>query len=79
VLVADAGYGEAGGFRQALSERGIHYAVQVAHTVTAYPLDVERSTVAYAVTALTRRRPTGSPHPLSGPCCVRPARPRHDG
>jgi SRSO17 transposase len=47
VLVADAGYGDAGQFRQGLSERGIHYAVQVAHTITAYPLDVERTTVPY--------------------------------
>nr|WP_221383425.1 IS701 family transposase [Actinoplanes polyasparticus] len=47
VLVADAGYGDAGQFRQALAERGIDYAVQVAHTVTAYPLDVQRTTVPY--------------------------------
>ncbi|MEU8815203.1 transposase [Actinoplanes sp. NPDC048796] len=30
MLVADAGYGDAGQFRQALAERGIDYAVQVA-------------------------------------------------
>jgi SRSO17 transposase len=47
VLVADAGYGDAGEFRQALADRGIDYAVQVAHTITAYPLDVERTTVPY--------------------------------
>jgi SRSO17 transposase len=47
VLVADAGYGDAGEFRQALADRGIDYAVQVAHTVTAYPLTVERTTVPY--------------------------------
>jgi SRSO17 transposase len=47
VLVADAGYGDVGEFRQALAERSIDYAVQVAHTVTAYPLSVERTTVPY--------------------------------
>jgi SRSO17 transposase len=47
ILVADAGYGDAGEFRQALAERGISYAMQVAHTVTAYPLTVERTTVPY--------------------------------
>jgi SRSO17 transposase len=47
VLVADAGYGDVGQFRQALADRGIDYAVQVAHTVTAYPLEVERTTVPY--------------------------------
>ena len=47
VLVADAGYGDAGEFRQALAERGIDYAMQVAHTITAYPLEVERTTVPY--------------------------------
>ena len=47
VLVADAGYGDAGQFRQGLAERGIDYAVQVAHTITAYPLEVERTTVPY--------------------------------
>jgi SRSO17 transposase len=47
VLVADAGYGDAGEFRQSLAERDIDYAVQVAHTVTAYPLGVERTTVPY--------------------------------
>jgi SRSO17 transposase len=47
VLVADAGYGDAGQFRQALADRNIDYAVQVAHTVTAYPLEVERTTVPY--------------------------------
>lgn len=47
VLVADAGYGDVGEFRQALAERGIDYAMQVAHTITAYPLEVERTTVPY--------------------------------
>jgi SRSO17 transposase len=47
VLVADAGYGDAGEFRQALADRDIDYAVQVAHTVTAYPLEVERTMVPY--------------------------------
>jgi SRSO17 transposase len=47
VLVADAGYGDAGQFRQALADRDIEYAMQVAHTVTAYPLTVERTTTPY--------------------------------
>jgi SRSO17 transposase len=37
LLVADAGYGEAGEVRQSLEERDIPYVVQVASTVTAYP------------------------------------------
>ncbi|MEU8232576.1 transposase [Actinoplanes sp. NPDC048967] len=45
MLVADAGYGDAGEFRQCLAARGIGYAVQVAHTVTAYPLSAGRTTV----------------------------------
>jgi SRSO17 transposase len=48
VLVADAGYGDAGQFRQAPADRNIVYAVQVAHTVTAYPMSVERTTVPYS-------------------------------
>jgi SRSO17 transposase len=47
IMVADAGYGDAGEFRQALTERGITYAVQVSHTVTVYPMTVERTTVPY--------------------------------
>jgi hypothetical protein len=46
-LVADAGYGDVGEFRQALAQRGIGYAMQVAPTVTAYPLSIERTTVPY--------------------------------
>jgi SRSO17 transposase len=46
-LVADAGYGDPGEFRQSLGERDIEYAMQVAHTVTAYPLTVERTTAPY--------------------------------
>jgi hypothetical protein len=48
VLVADAGHGDTGQFRHALADRGIDYAVSVAHTLTAYPLTVERTTAPYS-------------------------------
>ncbi len=38
-VVADAGYGDATGFREALTERGLTYAVAVKATTTAHPGD----------------------------------------
>ncbi|WP_434592565.1 IS701 family transposase [Streptomyces sp. A5-4] len=38
-VVADAGYGDATGFREGLTERGLAYAVAVKGTTTAYPGD----------------------------------------
>ena len=46
-LVADAGYGEIGEFRQGLEDRDIRYVVQVACTVTAYPESVQRTAPPY--------------------------------
>jgi SRSO17 transposase len=40
VLVADAGYGEVGEFRQGLDDRGIGYVVQVKADTSAYPEQV---------------------------------------
>lgn len=37
VLAADAGYGDAGGFRHGLSERDIPYAVQISVTLSVLP------------------------------------------
>lgn len=47
LLVADAGYGEIGEFRQGLEERDIPYVVQVSSTVTAYRHTTQRSAPAY--------------------------------
>lgn len=48
LVVADAGYGEIGEFRQGLAERGVDFVVQVAHTVTAHAAQVQRTTVPYS-------------------------------
>jgi SRSO17 transposase len=45
VLVADAGYGEVGAFRQGLDDRQIPYVVQVKADTSAYP-EQTRPTVA---------------------------------
>jgi SRSO17 transposase len=47
LLVADAGYGEIGAFRQGLEDRDIRYVVQVASTVTAYPESTQRTAPPY--------------------------------
>jgi SRSO17 transposase len=48
VLVADAGYGQVGAFRQGLTERKIRYVLGVGSTTTAHPGDAEPVEVAYA-------------------------------
>ena len=57
-VVADAGYGDATGFREGLTERGLAYAVAVKGSTTAYPGDARPRT----------RRPT----PATGVPRVRP-------
>jgi SRSO17 transposase len=47
VLVADAGYGEVGEFRQGLDDRGIPYVVQVKADTSAYPEQVRPTTAPY--------------------------------
>ena len=47
VLVADAGYGEAGEFRQGLDDREIGYVVQVKADTSAYPEQVHPTTAPY--------------------------------
>ncbi|MBW8738138.1 MAG: IS701 family transposase [Streptomyces turgidiscabies] len=47
-VVADAGYGDATGFREGLSERGLAYAVAVKATTTAYPGDAVPERPPYA-------------------------------
>jgi SRSO17 transposase len=48
VLVADAGYGEVGEFRQGLDDRGIDYVVQLKADTSAYPEQVRPTTAPYA-------------------------------
>jgi hypothetical protein len=47
VLVADAGYGQAGEFRNGLSERDIRYVLATTSTSTAYPGDAVPTTTAW--------------------------------
>jgi SRSO17 transposase len=60
-VVADAGYGDATGFRSGLTERGLAYAVAVKGTITAYPGDARPERPPYS----GRGRPPRSayPHP----------------
>lgn len=47
VLAADAGYGDAAGFRQGLTERGIPYAVQISYALNVLPATATRTTPPY--------------------------------
>ena len=80
VLVADAGYGDVGLFRQGLAERGIDYAVQIAHTVhRVIPLDVERTTVPYGGDGPYPKEIYRQPAVSAASCCWPPDRPRPGG
>lgn len=48
VVVADAGYGDAGPLRTALTTRGIDYLMQVSHTISVYPADVDDEIPVYS-------------------------------
>lgn len=48
VIAADGGYGDNAHFRQALTDRGIGYVVQVKGEATAHPADARPETVAYS-------------------------------
>lgn len=48
VIVADAGYGDIGPLRTALTARGIDYLVQVAHTISMYRADADYEIPAYS-------------------------------
>jgi SRSO17 transposase len=48
LLVADAGYGDTGEFRQGLEDRDIPYVVQVPSSVTAYPQATDRTAPPYS-------------------------------
>ena len=52
-VLADAGYGSSGPFRQALSERGLLWAVGLSRRQTVYPVDVE---LTFPVAKTGRRR-----------------------
>jgi len=64
VLVADAGYGEVGEFRQGLDDRDISYVVQVKADTSAYP-EQTRPTVAPYVGRGRRPRPRYRDKPVS--------------
>ena len=64
VLVADAGYGEVGEFRQGLDDRGIGYVVQVKADTSAYPEQV-RPTTAPSTGRGRRPRPRYRDKPCS--------------
>jgi hypothetical protein len=46
-VVADAGYGDATGFRLGLAERGLSYVVAVKPTTSAYPAEAEPELLPY--------------------------------
>lgn len=48
VIVADAGYGDTGPLRTALTVRGIDYLMQVSHTISVYPDTAEYEIPVYA-------------------------------
>jgi SRSO17 transposase len=56
VLVADAGYGEVGLFRTALTERGIPYVVQVKSDTSVHPAEVPFELPAYVGTGRPPKR-----------------------
>ncbi|MFE7244635.1 IS701 family transposase [Streptomyces sp. NPDC057580] len=58
-VVADAGYGDATGFREGLTERGLAYAVAVKATTTAYPGDAVPERPPYS----GQGRPPGPAYP----------------
>ena len=75
VLVADAGYGEVGEFRQGLDDRGIGYVVQVKADTSAYPEQVrppprpppEGAAALGRATATSPARSSSSPWPPASP------------
>src|SRR3954463_13879841 len=77
VVVADAGYGDAGEFRTGIAERGWSYVVQVRGDLVAHRADAVPERLAYA----RRGRPPRGRHPrrarppAGGPLPQRPGRP----
>lgn len=63
-VLADAGYGLSGPFRQALTERGLTWAVGIPHTQKAYPADV---TLIFPVAGRGRPRKNHVPDVTSRP------------
>lgn len=61
-VVADAGYGDATGFRSGLTERGLLYAVAVKGTTTAYPGDARPERPPYSGRGRPPRPAYPEPH-----------------
>ena len=61
-VVADAGYGDATGFREGLTERGLAYAVAVKATTTAYPGDAVPQRPPYSGRGARPSPPTPAAH-----------------
>src|SRR6201747_718868 len=70
-VLADAGYGSSGPFRQALSERGLLWAVGLSRRQNVYPADVG---LIFPVAKTGRGRPDHMPHQPPGPPRRRVAR-----
>ncbi|GAA3378140.1 hypothetical protein GCM10020367_56480 [Streptomyces sannanensis] len=66
-VVADAGYGDATGFREGLTERGLTYAVAVKATTTAHPGDATPERPPYSGRAALPCPPTPSRTPPCAP------------
>jgi SRSO17 transposase len=74
VLVADAGYGEVGEFRQGLDDRGIGYVVQVKADTSAYPEQVCPTTAPFTGRAAALGRATATSPARSSSSSWPPAR-----
>jgi len=74
VLVADAGYGEVGEFRQGLDDREVGYVVQVKADTSAYPEQAHPTTAPYTGGVAVPGRATATSRPRSSSSPWRPGR-----
>jgi len=74
VLVADAGYGEVGEFRQGLDDRQIPYVVQVKADTSAYPEQAQPTTAPYSGRGRRPRPATATSRPRSSSSPSKPGR-----
>ena len=75
VLVADAGYGDVGGFRQGLDDRQIPYVMQVKADTSAYPEQTHPTVAPYTGGVGARDRATATSQPPSSSLPWPPASP----